>query len=423
MAVIAASAKAVFEEGGKGIGALNRGIPISTCPSSENQLTFNLFPKSFIKMRTTIHLIIGLSFFLLFTNCSKEEEIAINNVADFEEFIQEEIDYQNIPALSILVFEEDNILYENYFGQAHIEQNIALQKDHLFLMASVSKVITGTALLQLEEKGFFSLEEAINDYLPFEVNTPDYSTPITFRMLLTHTSGIADSDLMEDYYYGEDSPISLHDFLKSYLVSGGERYSSENFHDFEPGTAHEYSNTGTALEGLLVEEISGMDFNTYCQQNIFLPLGMTHTFWHLSEISQTIVQPYEYSNGNYEAIEHYTFTDYPNGGLRSTSRDLFKFLQAFLFDGTANNFELLQPETIQAMITPQIPSISADMGLQLLLLDVENNLWGHDGGEEGVSTIMGFNPTTKVGAIVLTNNGDADIDELLTKAYQLQEKL
>lgn len=75
------------------------------------------------------------------------------------------------------------------------------------------------------------------------------------------------------------------------------------------------------------------------------------------------------------------------------------------------------------MTSPQIPSISNDMGLHVFLLNTEYNIWGHDGGEQGVATIMGYNPTSKVGSIILTNQGDADLDEIFVEAYKLGTKL
>ncbi|MGK0363407.1 MAG: CubicO group peptidase (beta-lactamase class C family) [Saprospiraceae bacterium] len=368
---------------------------------------------------SNLYFILFISSLLLFSSCDKED-IVINNEEDFEAFIQDEMEFQKIPALSMLIFENDNILYENHSGKSNIEQDISLEDDHLFLLASVSKVVTGIALLQLNEDGLFSLDDAINDYLSFNVNIPNITTSITFRMLLTHTSGIADGSALDDqYYYGEDSPVELSFFLENYLVPSGEFYNEgENFHNFEPGTKHEYSNIGTALVGLLVQEISGIDFNEYCKQNIFSPLEMTNTAWRLDEITQTIVQPYDEVNGENEVIEHYTFTDYPNGGLRSTANDMFKLLSALAMEGTRNDFQLLKAETVSEMITPQIPSLANDMGLQLFQMNAANNLWGHDGGEQGAATIMAFNPTTKIGAIVLANQGEADLEEILEEAYK-----
>lgn len=350
-----------------------------------------------------------------------KNDFEISNIAVFESYIQNQMSVQNIPALSILIFREGTVLYENYLGKSQIEQNISLANDHLFLLASVSKLITATALLQLYDDGAFLLDDKINDYLSFNVNVPNYTADITFRMLLTHTSAIADGSVLDShYYYGIDSPIQLGYFLENYLVPGGVYYNAtENFNDFSPGSDFAYSNEGNALIGLLVEQISGVNFNTYCKTNIFTPLGMSNSFWRLDEISQTIVQPYDYTNGQFIAIDHYTFTDYPNGGLRSTATDLFKFLSAFVQNGVSNNYQLLNPSTISAMRTPQIPLLEATMGLHLFLMDAPNELWGHDGGEQGVATILAFNPVTKVGAILLSNQGDVNLDEMLIKSYQL----
>jgi len=360
-----------------------------------------------------------ISFFASFISCNKDE-IEINNAFDFEEYFEEEMDFQKIPAMSILIFNENNILYENYIGKSNLAQNTALTGNDLFLLASVSKVITATALLQLYDDGLFSLEDPINDYLPFEVNIPNHDTKITFQMLLTHTSGIADGSALDSqYYYGEDPQISLEFFLENYLVPGGSFYNaSENFYDFEPGSQYEYSNEGNALIGLLVEQISGIDFNTYCKQNIFNPLNMNNSFWRLDEIPQTIVTPYDYYDGQFEVFQHYTFSDYPNGGLRSTGKDLHKFLSAFVQGGISNNYQLLNASTINSMTTLQIPTLDNEMGLHLFLMDSGNELWGHDGGEQGVATIMAFNPVTKIGAIILTNQGEAELEEILVEAYK-----
>lgn len=368
--------------------------------------------------------ILALSLFLILSNCRKKDP-EINNVSDFEEYISDEMNLQKIPATSVLIFKNDNILYEKYFGQSNIEEEIALESNHVFLLASISKTITATALLKLYDQGYFQLDDKINDFLPFQVNIPNTSTDITFRMLLTHTSAIADGSALDDqYYYGKDSPIALNTFLQNYLVPGGQYYDTkENFSDFEPGTNYEYSNTGAALIAVLVEEISDIDFNTYCKQNIFAPLGMTNTFWRLDEISQPIVQPYKRSFGRYKAIEHYTFTDYPNGGLRSNTQDMFRFLSAFVQNGTFNNYQLLKSETVNSIITPQIPSIDNEVGLHMFLLDSDNNLWGHDGGEQGVVTIMAFNPNTQIGALIFANQGNANLENILSEAYKFGQIL
>lgn len=170
--------------------------------------------------------ILALSLFLTFNNCRKKDP-QINNVSDFEAYISVEMNRQKIPATAVLIFKNDNILYEKYFGQSNIEDETPLESNHVFLLASISKTITATALLQLYDQGYFQLDDTINDFLPFQVNIPNTSTDITFRMLLTHTSAIADGSALDDqYYYGQDSPIPLNHFLQNYLFPGGQHYNS-----------------------------------------------------------------------------------------------------------------------------------------------------------------------------------------------------
>lgn len=370
-----------------------------------------------------------LFFYLLlqvFAFGCKEDEIDINNTADFELLIQQEMEDQHIPATAVLVFNGGTVLYEKYFGYSNVENSIALEEDHMFLIASISKVVTAIALLQLYDDGEFDLDDDINDYLSFSVGIPGYSESITFRQLLTHTSGIADNDEVMDsqYYYNEDPPISLGYFIENYLSEGGEFYNENaNFHNFQPGTESEYSNIGSALIGVLVEQISGQGFNAYCKEHIFTPLGMENTSWRLDEITQTIVTPYDFISGENQMIPNYTNTDFPNGGLRTTAKDLFKLCQALMNNGQYEGVQLLNSSTVQAMRTPQIPSIDDEVGLHFFIMNKQNNIWGHDGGEQGVATIMGFNPQTNIGAIVLCNQGEAFLDEVFEGAYQLGTKL
>ncbi len=358
---------------------------------------------------------------LLFNGCVCAVNDHHNSLSSLQELINNEINVQGIPALSILIFKNDNIIYEDYFGKANIEKNIKLKEDHIFLAASVSKTITATALMQLYDRGKFDLDSSINEYLPFSIIIPGYSDNITFRMLLTHTSAIADNeDVLDDhYFYNEDSSISLSEFFASIFTLGGEHYDEwYNFHNFAPGEDFEYSNTGSALIAYLVEEISGLDFNTYCRENIFHPLDMNNTHWMLSEInSDNLVRPYLLYNGDYEFTGHYTFTDYPNGGLRTNVQDMFKFLTAYVSGGVFNGEELLKEATVKQILSKQIPHIDDTVGLHWFQMNRKHNLWGHDGGEDGVSTIMAFNQETKTGAIILTNGDDAELEEILEKAY------
>ena len=115
-------------------------------------------------------------------------------------------------------------------------------------------------------------------------------------MLLAHTSGIRDNWGVMDYYPG-DPDIALSDYLQQYLVAG-VTYSNLNYTNNQPGTSFSYSNNGAALVGLLVEAISGVPFNQYCNQNIFEPLSM-ESRWFLNELDvNNIAMPYNLDNGS-----------------------------------------------------------------------------------------------------------------------------
>ncbi|MEM1215395.1 MAG: serine hydrolase domain-containing protein [Bacteroidota bacterium] len=364
----------------------------------------------------------------LWLGCN-DEPLDINTAAEYTDYLTDEMIDQEIPGLAVLVFKGEDILYEQYLGQSDVAANQQLSANDIFLLASVSKMVTGTALLQLYEDGAFSLDDPINDYLSFNVSVPEETTPITFRMLLTHTSGIADGPNATLFYsYGEDSPIGLASYLEDYLVPTGDYYNAnDNFYGFTPGTEHEYSNMASALIGVLVAEIAGQDFTAYCREHIFTPLGMNDTYWSLDaalKSNKTLVKPHEYtSNGQYEAVEHYTFPDYPNGGLRTTARDLMKFLSALAQDGTYRNAELLSASTVDEMLRPQIPALDNTVGLHIFIMDEIDELWGHDGSEEGVSTEVAFNRADDIGVIVLSNLQDVDVTDILLRGYELGRQL
>ena len=364
--------------------------------------------------------------FILLSACKRDRSIDPADAFEFEAYLKDEMDAQNISALSVTLFRGNTLLYENYLGLADRENNIPLNSDHIFLLASVSKTITATALMQLFEQGEFALDDNINDRLSFQVKHPDSNKPITYRHLLTHTSGISDAASVDDqYYYGEDSPSALKQYMQDYLSVGGKYYDErDNFEKFSPGDGYAYSNIGAALMGVLVEEIAGIPFDTYCQQHIFQPLGMTNTFWHLSQTDTTkIVRPYEYKRKEFLPQQHYTFTDYPNGGLRANGLDLMKFCAAYLNGGNYNGAQLLQASTISEMLKVHDSELDANQGLSFYILDQAEGYWGHEGGEVGATTVIAFHPGTQNGVIILTNATDVIIEDLALSAYRLAQKL
>ena len=142
----------------------------------------------------------------------------MNNHRAPEKSIINEMENKHIPGLSACFVINDKIRWKNSYGYADIEKIIKVKNETLFKIASVSKTITATALMQLYEQNYFDLYDPINDYLPYDVIHPDHpNIDITFHMLLTHSSGINDNWNYLFYFQG-DSPIPFQTFLEEYLA-------------------------------------------------------------------------------------------------------------------------------------------------------------------------------------------------------------
>jgi CubicO group peptidase (beta-lactamase class C family) len=349
-----------------------------------------------------------------------------------DNYIIGEMSTEKIPGMSTLIVKDGEIVWIESYGFSDILNNMPVTDSTVFLLASVSKVFTGTALMQLYENGQINLDEDINNYLPFSVDIPNHTTDsITFRMLMTHTSSIKDNGPVMDTYYSVGDPtISLADCMQRYFSTSGTDYSATaNFHNNAPGTSFDYSNMGTALVGYLVEVISGMPFSQYCDINIFDEICMTNTSWYLSDFDTTkVARPYKWQGGQYVSYNHYGFADYPNGQLRSNITDMANFIISYLQNGSFNNQQILNSISVNEMLTLQIPNIENTQGLNWYTEEIFLSgggiidLWGHNGGEDGVSTDIYINPDNNIGIVVLSN-GEGDnlyvVDELYDYALSL----
>ncbi|MBX7226095.1 MAG: beta-lactamase family protein [Chitinophagales bacterium] len=370
-------------------------------------------------MRNAISMLTICLVLLSNVSCKKEALPNITSIEELEKALKEEMDYEDLTSISYCVVKNDKILYSNAMGYADYENKIPATDSTRYLIASISKTITAVALMQLVDQDVISLDDDINQYLPFSVRNPRYpDEAITFRMLLSHTSSISDDNIFSFDLdcYGVDCPMSLDKFFKDVFLSTGEYYSSNNFINKRPGTKEEYSNLGLALVGYLVERIAQMPFDVYCENNIFIPLGMNKTEWRLSKtpLSELAI-PYSNDIENTNN-PHYTFPDYPNGGLRTNVIDLSKFLSAFMLNGSLNGTRILSAAGATEMKTLQFGS--SEQCLSFYFDDIDGRtVLGHSGGEKGVTTEMFYDPKTNVGAIIFNNDDDADLVNMLSLLF------
>ena len=324
-----------------------------------------------------------------------------------------------IPGAAFVVVKDGKLIYQNNLGFANITNNKPVDDLTIFMLASVSKTMIATAVMQLWEKGLIDLDADINQYLSFSVRSPSFpDEPITARMLLTHTSAIRDEwNTMASLYVYGDSPVALDSFMKNYFSPNGLYYNAGNFYFYQPGTAYNYSNVGSTLAAYLVETITGDQFSNYCDTAIFQKLCMEHTSFLLDGISDTtkIARPYTWYNGDYEDAGLYGYPDYPDGQLRSTSTDMARFMTMYMQYGIYEGTRILDSTTVDYMLSQQT-SLIPNQGIIFYSANASNGhiLWGHNGGDIGANTAMYFNMNNKTGMVVLTNgdgtsNANADL--------------
>lgn len=340
-----------------------------------------------------------------------------NPNAALDAYIIDEMALERFPGLSAVIVKDGKIVWIQSYGLADVDNSIPVTDTTVFLLASISKVFTGTAAMQLVESGVIDLDQNINDFLLWSFEIPaSTSSPVTFRQLMTHTASIQDNDVVMDTYYDFPDPtISLSDVMERYFSPSGADYDpSANFLPVAPGSTHEYSNMGTALNGYLVQLASQMPFDQYCNSNIFDPLCMNKTSWFFADFdSSHVARPYQYVGSNYVAYPHYGFADYPDGQLRSTANEMANFMIAYLNGGNFGSNSILSQTSINQMWSHQVPSLEHGQGLnwyqeELFHSSGSSVLWGHNGGEMGASTDMYLDPVNKIGICVLTNGeGDA----------------
>jgi CubicO group peptidase (beta-lactamase class C family) len=339
----------------------------------------------------------------IFSSCAPKSA-APQSVAELDAYIAKEVLAAQYPGFSVAVVVDDKMVWSKGYGVSNLTTRAAVTADTPFMLASVSKVVTGTALMQLVEAGKLDLDADINTYLPFKIENPRAPGKITLRHLATHTSGLVDNKKTLAASYGAgDSSITLEEFLKSYFMPTGSRYDANlNFAKTKPGEQFVYSNIAIGLAAYLLERQTGENFAEYTNGHIFKPLGMNNTHWFLRDFKDLsgIAFPYD---AEYPELTHYGYPTYPDGQLRSSANDMAKFLAAMMNGGSLNGTQILEAKTLTAMLEPQFPDVPKDQPQGLFWTFKKGGLIGHAGGDPGAGSYLYWNPETHIGAVVMFN--------------------
>ncbi len=242
------------------------------------------------------------------------------------------------PGAVIAVVEGEKIRLAKGWGLAQIEAMRPMTPTTRVRVASISKLFTATAALQLVERGKLELHTDVHELLDFDLGSP-YDAPITLHHLLTHTAGFDDRFLGTAVPHGQPV-MPLGDYLRAHMPPVVMR----------PGHTLSYSNHGLALVARLVELASGEPFEAYVSEHVLRPLGMhASSFGVPHPVRDDQALPYRWAGGRFEPLWIDRLNDGPAGDLNTTARDIANFAIAHLNDGRFGESHLLAPETVALM--------------------------------------------------------------------------
>lgn len=301
----------------------------------------------------------------------------------------------NAPGAVVLVVRDGQVLHHKGYGLARLDTKESIGPETAFDLASVSKQFTALAVMILAERGKLSYEDLLSKYFP---EFPSYTQKITIRHLLTHTSGLPDVVNATWFKPGyTPAPKEVAAFLKK-----------EPNAKAAAGARFEYNNAGYLLLALIVEKVSGQSFAKFMQENIFKPLGMTHTLiWDEKKPKiEHFAVSYARADGSFTPVEPVSDAFiFGAKGVISTTEDLIKWIEAL------DTPKLVKPETLRLAFTP------------MKLNDGSESLYGFGfgiGRENGLATIehpggyLGFRtnikrfPSERTTVVVLSNNAQLD---------------
>jgi len=375
-------------------------------------------------MKPKFAIILFLTINAFYTNITGQPIFKQIAKTSIDSFIESKMNETGIVGIGASIIIDKKVVWANGYGYADKETKVPFTPSTIMNIASISKTFTGACIMKAVEEGKVTLDEDINNYLPFKVINPNFpSEKITLRHLATHTSGLADrSPFYADstYFYGGRKPEPLGAFLKSYFVPGGKHYSKENFLNAKPGTNRNYSNIGAGLAGYVIEMRTGKKLNKYAKKHIFKPLKMSNSGWALNEIDiDEHSKLYEKKGDSILQIQLYEGTTYPDGGVRTSVQELSKFFISLLNDGKYNKTSILKKETVEEMLSFQYTEMNKPENVKLNKIN-QGIFWatklgatriGHNGSDPGVRTFMLSDLSKEFAVIIFFNTSLNEKDE------------
>lgn len=253
-------------------------------------------------------------------------------------FVPLQLQQDDIAGATISIVKDGKLLFAKGYGYRDVEKKHPVVADEtLFRPGSVSKLFAWTAVMQLAEQGKLDLDRDVNAYLDFKIPEA-FGKPITLKNLLSHTPGF--EEVVKDLFVDASKQVSLGQYLKTHIPR----------RIYPPGTVAAYSNYGAGLAGYIVERVSGRPFNQYVDENIFKPLGMTHSTFEQplpNSLAAKMSNGYRSASDGPKPFE--AVGPGPAGSMTSSATDMARFMTAHLQGGQFADARILRPETVSLM--------------------------------------------------------------------------
>lgn len=363
-------------------------------------------------------------------NCPMESDplyLANAKSGEFQELLNNYVK-KGLPG-AILLVKDSTGFFVGSAGMADIRENVPMQVCHTSKIASVTKLMFGTAILRLEERGLLSLDDPISKYIPSDKlkKISNGNQPVTIRNLMNHTSGFYDIIEDEGFYLQVLNDPAKHwsaDDLLKYV------YNREAMFEFRPADTVGYSNTNFLLLSMIVESATGMPHSVSLQNEVIAPLNLedTYYFYHNPLPENGIAQGYFdlYNNGNLENLTQWnTGSGNGYGGIYSTVWDMYKFMDALFVQKT-----LLNQSSLDEMLVfhPDIESRKL-LGVACFkdFIDIgdpeKDYAWGHRGRDLSYSADLYYFPEHGATMALIVNYGTDGESDLRPVFNELRDNI
>lgn len=332
--------------------------------------------------------------------------------AKLDSYLEKALYYYDLPGLAVHV----GIMDDDYFsalGWKSAPEKIPLKVEHVFHMASVTKLFVGTAILKLREKGLLNLDDKLITYLSqFRMADKRYLS-ITLRHLLSHTSGMPN---VKDYHW--DDPETDEGALLRYVLSP-EVINSRLLWD--PGQGKfSYSDIGYEILGAVISAVSGKSFEDFVSENILAPLGMINSdLLTFRRDMNDVCSPHVKTEENHFALaKHFPYNraHSPSSTLTSNLKDMSLWAKAVLAQ------KILEPPTLQEAFTEHSTVPNNGEKICLSWFRREQNgflLYGHEGTDDGFRASFWICPELSASVTVCSNLSGAPTKRISRELFDL----